>query len=258
MPEMGSTVLAESTVVACAAVSCPLAEIESVRSQPGPGAQNRPPLAKVLRNADEQTVVAIAAILKALQSANLDGAEQSRWGVIGGPRFLGRMIISAAVARYYSDPKYSLNPHLIPNYSLHSLSGTASIGLGLGGMNVGVGGGPRNVPETLLTGLSASSEKRWPGLWVLLGEFDPEPIPDDLGNPTNSVTAFGVALGLTNGRSGLGTLRLVRGVAQASCPTVCDLVQHLTSGSTAIWKCPVEGLGVLELTLNGPAEGARD
>src|SRR5262249_43074602 len=204
----------------------------------------------------------VAAMLRAIESRSWQGDPLRDWAVIGCPRFLGRMIITALLTRYFEDAKYSINPHVIPNYSLHSTSGAVSVGFTMHGPNFGVGGGPGNLPEGLLTGLSLVGEGRHPGVWVLLSEFDPEPRPDKAGKPTNAVHVYAAALALSNGASPphdqagplrqqgevLGRIRLFRRTAPGGPPMVRDLVRFLSGeDSRSPFRCPVDGLGIIEI-----------
>ncbi len=239
--------LAQATIAAAGSISLPLAEVEALRANPGAGAT--PQITKSLRNADEQTIAGVAALLRAIESRGRQGQSFGDWGVLGCPRFLGRMILTSVISRFYSDPKYSINPHIIPNFSLHSTSGTISVGFAMHGPNFGVGGGPGNLTEGLLTALSLVAEGRHPGIWLLLSEFDPEPRPDMAGKPTNAVNVHAVALALS-GEASLprGRLRLFRrSTASAQTPTVRDLVRFVASTEDrSAFRCPVEGLGVIE------------
>lgn len=241
-------VLVEAAVAAVAAVSVPLADVEALRTNPGPGAAERPALAKALRNADEQTVAALVAMLLAAESRGWADRSYAEWGAIGCPRFLGRMVIGALVPRYYEDAKYSINPHIIPNHSLHSPSGTASISFNMHGPNFGVGGGPNHMSEGFMAALSVLSEGRVPGIWLLATEFDPEPRPDRVGKPTNAVTTHAVAMAIQPGNEGFGSLRLVRG-GSAVTKSASNLAQFV-SGRGSNWQCAANGLGTIELELS--------
>jgi hypothetical protein len=244
--------LAQATVAAAGTISLALADVEALRANPGSEAQ--PAVAKALRNADEQTVAGAVALLRAIASRGWSAESFRNWAIIGCPRFLGRMIITGLLTRYFEDAKYSINPHVIPNYSLHSTSGAVSVGFTMHGPNFGVGGGPGNLPEGLLTGLSLVGEGRHPGVWVLLCEFDPEPRPDKAGKPTNAVNVHAVAFALTNEASPLRDqasplrLRLFRRPTNSAAPPmVRDLASFLTGDDTrSPFHCPVDGLGVIE------------
>src|SRR5262249_21327324 len=118
LSQAADELLAQATVAAAGSIALPLADVEALRNNPGPSAQ--PQVAKALRNADEQTIAGAAAILRAIESRGWQDESFRDWGVVGCPRFLGRMVITALLHRYFEDSKYSINPHVIPNYSLHS------------------------------------------------------------------------------------------------------------------------------------------
>jgi hypothetical protein len=245
LTQAGDELLAQAAVAAAGAISLSLAETDALRSNPGPGAQ--PSVAKSLRNADEQTIAGVATMLRAIESRGWQGESFRDWGVVGCPRFLGRMIITALLYRYFEDSKYSISPHVIPNFSLHSTSGTVSVGFTMHGPNFGVGGGPGNLPEGLLTALSLIGEGRHPGIWLLLSEFDPEPRPDKVGKATNAVNVHAAALAITAGENGIGRLRLLRRTTPGlATPPVRDLVRFMGETDDAHFRCPVEGLGIIE------------
>ncbi len=248
-------ILAQASITAYAAVSRPLAEIEALRSKPGP-ATAVAQVVKTLRNSDPQTVAAVAALLQAIDRAGWEDGSFSEWGVVGCPRFVGRTVIYNTVWRFVGDPKYSINPHIIPNYSLHSPSGTASIALSMHGANFGVGGGPFNASEGLITALSVLADGRLPGLWLLLSENAPEPQPDEHGSPTNVVHVHAAALALQSNADGVGMLRLVREQVDHdprsnSVKSLADFIANPTANK---WKCTMDGLGQFELTIDGRRE----
>src|SRR5262249_15763205 len=162
-----------------------------------------------MKSADDQTFVGITALLHAVHAAGWGNASFHDWGAIGVPRFVGRMNIAVAVSKSLHDPTWSVSPNIIPNQSLHSLSGTISLALGLHGPNFGVGGGPNAVAEGLMTAISTMQSDRLPGLGVVLSQFDPEPRPDEKGVSAIPVTCMAAALALVPTRPGRGALRLV-------------------------------------------------
>ena len=164
-------VLAQATATAWASVSIPLPDIDALRAKPGP------PIVKAigpktLRFADEQTVAGMSAILQAIHAWGWQQESFADWGVLSAPRFLGRMITAFNSSRTMHDPSFSISPHIIPNFCLHSVSGAVSVALGIHGPNFGIGGGPDAVPEGIVAALSVLAEKRVPGVWLILSEFD--------------------------------------------------------------------------------------
>src|SRR4051812_38473104 len=74
----------------CAVVRWPLDQIGELRQQLGPPG-GKPFPAAFLKPADEQTVVAVAAVLQAAAQPGLERVGFADWGVIAAPRFLGRI-----------------------------------------------------------------------------------------------------------------------------------------------------------------------
>jgi hypothetical protein len=242
-------ILPQAAVITYAGLSIPLSEVESLRAKPGESSSIAQ-ISKTLRNSDPQTVAGVAALLQAIAKAGWQNRSFADWGIVGCPRFVGRMVICNVIWRFFTDPKYSINPHIIPNYSLHSPSGTASVAMRMHGQNLGVGGGPGNAAEGLVTALSILDDGRLPGIWLLLSEFEPEPRPDEQGNATNEVHVHAVAMALQKSANGVGTLKLNwNSKAHGTSASIKDLVSYLSVRATNPWDCIFAGLGKLELTV---------
>jgi hypothetical protein len=168
-----------------------------------PGGEALPP--SFLKHADEQTVVGLAAVFQAIHRFGLVGNSFTDWGVLAGPRFLGRACLAVALQRFALEGAWGVSPHLIPHRSLHSISGTVSQALSIHGPNIGVGGGPAGAAETLLAAAALLSDGRLPGVWVVLTGWDPEPVIErgaygDTPRPaphTNPINCCAAALALT-------------------------------------------------------------
>jgi hypothetical protein len=248
--EPAGKLLSSCRVVAYGWAELPLAGVEAARARLA--SEGSPPVPlKHVKNSDEQTIAGLAALFQALHAAGWEGRAFRDWGVVGAPRFLGRMALNATIKNYLSNPGYSVSPHIIPNQSLHALASTVSLALSLQGPNFGVGGGPGHVAEGLLAGLSAVNGSPLPGVWLIIAQFDPEPIPDPLGKATNAIIAKAVALALQSGQ-GPSLLRLLPQVTRSATISLADLQSFVADptrrGQT--WRCPVDGLGTLELILN--------
>jgi len=244
-------VLAASTIAAFATVSVPLTEIGALRARPGPP-EAKPVVGKYLKNADEQTVAGISALFHALHSAGWSDTSFRDWGVVGVPRFLGRMSVALTTCKYLEDPSYSVSPHIIPNQSLHSLSGTVSLALSLNGPNFGVGGGPNAIPEGLLAALSVMKDNALPGLWVVVTQLDPDPIPNAAGAATNAVNVLAAAIALCPTQPGRGSLQLTSRQSTTAEPvSLGGLIQYLNAAppKKMPWSCSVPGIGTLQLSL---------
>src|SRR5437762_1421175 len=81
------------------------AEIAGYRRRPGPLPQAWPPIqASTLRNSDEQTIVALAAVASMLQQlVDADQRRFDQWGLLVASRFLGRSNLVVALNRFRSE-----------------------------------------------------------------------------------------------------------------------------------------------------------
>ncbi len=149
------------------------AELPSLRKSPGTlGGQ---PVANgLLRHVDEQTVVAVSAVLKAVEGSSLDPSGFANWSVLASPRFLGRAKFESSFPDYQAEGAWGVSPHLIPGHSLHSPSGTISQVLHAHGPNLGIGGTPGGEREAL-TVAATWLEAGWAdGVWLVLTGRDPD------------------------------------------------------------------------------------
>jgi hypothetical protein len=194
-------------VAGCGVVRAGPEAVAALRQDPGavPGGPLPPSL---LRHADEQTVVALAAVLRAVAEHNLTGTRFPDWGVLAAPRFLGRVASAVALHQFRTEGAWGVSPHLIPQRSLHAVSGTISQALKLHGPNFGVGGGPGGVTEALLAAAALLADGDLPGAWVVATGWDPEPEPDLEGRPQRLGVCTGVALALIPPRDDPHGLRL--------------------------------------------------
>jgi hypothetical protein len=177
------------------------------------------------KHADDQTVVALAAVFDAIRNHGLDARTFHDWGVLAAPRFLGRAALATALNRFALEGAWGISPHLIPHRSLHSISGTISQALKIKGPNFGVGGGPHAADEAILVAGGMVSDEQLPGVWLVMTGYNPELVPGDpagngdspVGQATSlprhgrleacpTVAVEAVALALV--RKGLGASRL--------------------------------------------------
>jgi hypothetical protein len=233
-------------------VRVPLEQLPELRQAPGSYGRDT---ANSVRLADDQTVLGLAAVLRAIQAAGWHERSFADWGVIGAPRYLGRLRAAAILHRFLRQGVRGMSPLVIPHQSLHAVSAGISMGLGSHGPNFGVASGPDNVSEGLLAGLSLLAECSAPGVWVVLTEWETEPRPDTAGQSTIPTHGVAVALGLVRQEEAASALRLQLHPAGLVGPrgSVCvsELAAFLTGPAAAPggrWSCPVEGAGVLELT----------
>jgi len=190
-------------VIAGASFRASSGEIPALRKSPGEfGGAPIPP--GLLKHADEQTVVGLVAVLRAVVEGGLDPSGFGAWAVLAAPRYFGRAAFLRAFPQYRDEGAWGVSPHLIPAHSLHSLSGTISQVLKAHGTNLGVGGAPGGEREALLLAATLLGEGATPAAWVVLTGRPPGlDRPDDEAGP-GDYQALAVALACPSaGRQGL-------------------------------------------------------
>src|SRR6185369_2658758 len=106
-------------------------------------------------------------------------SDYRRWVVIAAPRFIGRVAGGATLNRYCRGGGPAISPHLIPQHSLHSISGALSILLASRQPNFGVGGTGDSLAEGLLAALTGP-QADCGGVWFVSTAWSPEPqLTDD-------------------------------------------------------------------------------
>jgi hypothetical protein len=178
-------------IAAQGVVSASLDALSAIRNDPGDAI---PP--RFLRHADEQTVVGVAAVLQAMGSPALSDTSFQEWGVVAAPMFPGRLSGALTFRKFQRSGSGAISPHVIPQNSLHSLSSAVSIGLSMHGPNFGIGGGPEAFIEGLTVAMSLLDPRLLPGLWLVLTQWVPEPIPDGRGSTATATECLAVALAL--------------------------------------------------------------
>jgi hypothetical protein len=101
------------------------------------------------------------------------------------------------MAKFFDQGVRGISPHAIPQVSLHSLSGVISVGLGLGGPNLGAGGGAGALADGLITAFTMLAERRLPGLWLVVSAWDREPLPQKNGRAVVAGLCHAVAMALS-------------------------------------------------------------
>ena len=177
-------------------------EVTALRKRPGPVPEGwAPPAPSLLRNSDEQTIAGLCAVYAAIASMSLPRERYDGWGVIAASRFLGRANLARALQSFLAEGVWGTSPHLIPHFALHSASGTISLGLGLHGPNLGVGGGVHAAAEGFLTALTWLSAGGVPAVWLVLSGWSPELVPDSTGGPPSAIDCLALAIALGAGGS---------------------------------------------------------
>jgi len=212
-----------------------------------------------LKYADEQTVVAVAALDQAITAGELPREQLAHWSVIAAPRCIGRLAGWTTLDRFARGGGPAISPHVIPQHSLHSVSGALSILLASHEPNLGVGGGADSLVQGLLAAFTLPRAPRAVGTWLIATAWSPEPKATAQENNTAKIVCYAVALGLSAQAAAgrLGRLRLTTGPADdlrllGSGPAVpagaVELCQALAgAGGTFRWPLAWGGRLTLEL-----------
>ncbi len=148
--------------------------LPSIRKQPGLF-RGKPLPGSILKNVDDQTILGLAAVLRAIELMPDPNVDLTDWAILGSPRFIARMNLSEQFVKFKAEGAWSASPHSIPHRCLHSTSGTISQALKIHGPNFGNGGGPGGYVETILSAVGLLQAGEAPGAWVVCAGFDPEP-----------------------------------------------------------------------------------
>jgi|SRR5581483_9758365 len=256
-------------VAAAAVVTADAAEVARLRADAGTS----------LKHADEQSVIAIAAVRRAAAaSPHLEPFDD--WGVVVAPRWLGRFGVTAVIDKYAAAGVRAVSPAAIPNYCLHAPAATVSLALAARGPVFGVGGGSAHVADGLLTALGLQAGRDTPGAWLILSEWDG---PQDAGRGRAVALALvpsgaaGVPWTLSLRGEGVGRVESSRPddpapavgprrldptytpgdlraeVAAFPPPLLAGLAAFLTAHPAVRWDCPLDGGGELSLAREGDA-----
>jgi hypothetical protein len=244
-----------ATVVRCRAAAhavlrVPADELPALRQKPHPTLVGLLPL-NLLKHADDQTVVGLAAVLRAIGDFHLSLGGFTDWGFLSAPRFLGRAAMAQALQKFAQEGAWGISPHLIPHRSLHAPSGTISQALKIHGPNLGVGGGPGADVEGLLAAAALLAADRLPGVWLLLTGNEHEEV---FGAAKPGCLA--VAMALVNGGGGPLELEVAPGDSTAdSTPFALEaLAAALTAGGRPAAESWRLGGGRLRLIRNAVRE----
>ncbi len=244
-------------VAAHATLHVPLESLAALRANPG--LDSSPPLPpRFLRYADEQTVVGLAAVLRAMAAPCLARVDFTRWGVLAAPRLLGRLSGAATLNKFVELGVPAISPHVIPHHSLHAVSSAVSVALGMHGPSFGIGGGPESTAEGLLGALSFLRAAQAPGLWLVLTQWDREPTPDGRGGSATPAACCASALALVRDLPGAARLR-VCATREHSSPQglVAWLADQESAGTAGRWTLPLSWGGQIELVVDAPRQQRR-
>lgn len=184
-------------IVGHAACAARLSEIAALRDAAGPpGAPPLPP--RFLRHCDEQTVVGIHAVLRAI-AAFPSGRGVGGDAVVAASCQAGRIMAAKSLALLKSGGAVTVSTHIVPQASLHSVAGAVSVALGMHGPHLGVSGGVDALAEGLLAAITLAADAGAPRVWLVVSEWDDEPVLDATGAAIDDPVCRALALAIEPG-----------------------------------------------------------
>ena len=225
----GADVVAHTLVRAAADM------LPALRRRPGSD-RDEPLPAALLKHADDQTVVGLAALARASRRDGSDVGRFAGWGIVAAPRFLGRAALALSLERFLAEGAWGVSPHIVPHDALHAASGTISQVLKIHGPNLGVGGGPGGQSEGLLAALTLLEDGHLPGVWLVLSGWTPELVIGREGHANSAGECQALALALVAPREGWRgpRLRIVGGSCQVMTGPACFDLPRLDERLTAL------------------------
>ncbi len=185
------------------------------------------------------------------------GTDFADWGVLAAPRLPGRLSGAATLNRFVELGVPAISPHIIPQHSLHAVSSAVSVALGMHGPNFGIGGGPESTAEGLLAALTFLRTARVPGMWLVLTEWDREPIPDGQGGSVTPAVCCASALALVPGTGGRAWLRInptrANRAPQSLVAWLADQEAGMAEGIGS-WTLPLSWGGHIEFVTGEPMQ----
>jgi hypothetical protein len=151
----------------------------------------------LLKHANEQSVLALMTVVDALRVHDWHSKSFTDWGVIAAPSMFGRQSLASSLFRIHQEGAWGISPHVIPQHSLHAMSGMISQALNIHGPNFGVSGGPNAGLDAVLLAAAMMADGQLPGLWLVLTGYESEWIPAADGQPTPAPVCHALALALT-------------------------------------------------------------
>lgn len=230
-------------LAASGGVRLPWSEMTGLRAHPG-SFQGRD-LANLVRQSDELTLTAIAAMNRSIEDAGWSDRSFANWGVVASARSFGRVRFDTLLGRFRKMGAQARLPVAVPHLSLHAIASTLSVAFGVNGPSFGVSGRDSQVGEALLAGIGLIEREDVEGVWIVLADFDPEPRFDDGGIAADDVTAQAVALAVCRD-SGAMELTLKPGKAAES--SVSDLIEWLQGPYGYPWCVGIPGVGSMEIS----------
>ncbi len=184
---------------------------------------------RFLKHSDDQTLASLAAIFRAINTADFRDEDFADWSIISASMYLGRQAFARVLAQYPQTGPWGVPVHVIPNCTPHAISATIGVGLGCHGPTIGVNGGMHGELDSFLSAACLLTERNRRGVWIVLSGWCPEPTIDEQGEMATDSCCQAVALAL----QGEGKDRASRsfGAVRFSSRPLADKLDEPTSDS---------------------------
>lgn len=194
----------------------------------------------ILKNMEDQSILAIEVILKASQNANLDLSKFQDWGLATCPRHPGRRRLFTTFKKFEKEGAWIVSPHSVTYDALHSSAGMLSQAFGFFGPSIGSGGLAGLEGQAILAATSLFTLGKVQAVWAVLTFPEQEPQKDQDGvNFPESIFAFAIALGnpLTQNysKNPMLTIRHSKVEENQSTRITSSLLEKLCSTSPCPW-----------------------
>jgi len=196
-PRLGAAAPPACGIAAHAHFAAPLSAVSALRDAPLPaGCPPLPP--RFLRHCDEHTVVGIHALLRVIAGRPGRAALHDD-AIVAASCQAGRLMAAKSLAQLKTGGAVTVSTHIVPQASLHSLAGAASVALGMHGPHLGVSGGPGALAEGIVAAVTLVQAAGVPRAWLVVTEWDEEPALDPQGTPLGDPLVRAVALAVEPG-----------------------------------------------------------
>lgn len=150
----------------------------------------------ILKNMDDQTLVAMNCILKASKQEGLEISNFKKWGLATSPRHPGRRRLLTTFKKFEREGAWIVSPHSVTYDALHSPAGLISQAFQINGPCIGAGGLAGLEGQAILAATSLFHLGKVDAVWAVItlpeqetaSSEQPESFPEQL-------FAFAIALG---------------------------------------------------------------
>jgi len=191
----------------------------------------------VIKQLDEQSLGAVEAMRRAVESLEMTADDLAEWGIIGSPRQPGRERTVDAIESFREKGPFGVSPHMVPQCGLHSMAGILSQAFGMHGPCMGAGGRTCGVAEAVTVALGWLFGEDLEGVWLVLSQR----VPGE-GSTETDTEVLALALARETGDS---LPDFDSQTARAAAPDITFDRLRRAMKAPGSWSLTVPGLGLL-------------